>query len=90
MLNFILQAGASVATLAASADSLSNTPVATGIQTAATTPEITTTEISYYVSNCLTISDKYLSCSRTFISDIKSIKEKRKPSVEFKRNDPQW
>jgi biopolymer transport protein ExbB len=46
MLNFILQAGASVATLAASSDSLSNTPVATGIQTAATTAEITTTEIS--------------------------------------------
>ena len=46
MLNFILQAGASVATLASSADSLANTPIATGIQTASTTPEITVTEIS--------------------------------------------
>jgi len=45
MLNFILQAGASVATLAASSDS-SN--VVTGIQTAATTPEITETKISLF------------------------------------------
>ncbi len=43
MLNFILQTGASVATLATTTDS-SN--VVTGIQTAATTPEITETKIS--------------------------------------------
>ncbi|MEO6305039.1 MAG: MotA/TolQ/ExbB proton channel family protein, partial [Bacteroidia bacterium] len=43
MLNFILQAGANVATLATSPDS-SN--VVTGIQTAATTPAITETKIS--------------------------------------------
>ncbi|MBA2612892.1 MAG: MotA/TolQ/ExbB proton channel family protein [Bacteroidetes bacterium] len=43
MLNFILQTGASVATLAASTDS---SKVITGIQTAAATPEITETKIS--------------------------------------------
>ena len=45
MLNFILQVGASVASLATTADSLSNAAVTTGIQTA-TTPEITETKIS--------------------------------------------
>lgn len=44
MLNFILQTGASVATLAATTDS--SHVVTTGIQTAAATPEITETKIS--------------------------------------------
>ncbi|MES2678731.1 MAG: MotA/TolQ/ExbB proton channel family protein [Bacteroidota bacterium] len=41
MLNFILQAGASVANMASAVDSLSNTPAVAGIQT---TPELTETK----------------------------------------------
>lgn len=44
MLNFILQVGASVTN--AASDSLSNSPVTTGIQTAADSAEITETKIS--------------------------------------------
>ncbi|MDO8999269.1 MAG: MotA/TolQ/ExbB proton channel family protein [Bacteroidota bacterium] len=48
MLNFILQAGAAVSSLATSTDSNSNSSVVTGIQTAATSPEITETKISLF------------------------------------------